>query len=170
MLYNIYLYIKNNIDFIQFSAILIATTRIHKAMKNPNFPFGNRLQRERKNHKDNQTTIANLFGISQPTVTAWEKGKSEPCLEDLVTLADHLGVSTDYLLGRTEDRSLHVSGPIQNVVGANAHDNAQSIALSSGGGSEPCPECARKDAEIARLTRECERLSREAERAAAGVK
>lgn len=43
-----------------------------------------------------------LLGISQPTLSAWEGERKSPSLDKLEQMADIYGVSTDYLLGRTE--------------------------------------------------------------------
>lgn len=50
-----------------------------------------------------------LYKISKDThipksiVYEWASGKREPASEYLVTLADYLGCSVDYLLGRTNN-------------------------------------------------------------------
>ena len=45
---------------------------------------------------------AELLGISQPTLSAWETGNKAPSVEGLEKMADLYGVTTDFLLGRTE--------------------------------------------------------------------
>lgn len=42
------------------------------------------------------------LGISQPTLSAWETGNKAPSVEGLEKMADLYGVTTDFLLGRTE--------------------------------------------------------------------
>lgn len=49
-----------------------------------------------------QETLARALSVSNKTVSKWENGISMPDLEMLSALADHFGVSTDFLLGRTE--------------------------------------------------------------------
>lgn len=46
-----------------------------------------------------QELAARLF-VSRQTVSSWETGRNLPNLETLARLAELLGVSTDYLLGR----------------------------------------------------------------------
>jgi transcriptional regulator with XRE-family HTH domain len=41
-------------------------------------------------------------GISQTTLSDWKRGRSEPKLDKLQRIADYLGVTTDFLLGRTD--------------------------------------------------------------------
>ena len=45
---------------------------------------------------------AELLGISQPTLSAWETGNKVPSVEGLEKMADLYGVTTDFLLGRSE--------------------------------------------------------------------
>lgn len=47
---------------------------------------------------------AELLGISQPTLSAWETGNKTPSVERLEKMADLYGVTTDFLLGRTDSK------------------------------------------------------------------
>lgn len=47
-----------------------------------------------------QYEVARRLGISQSSVSAWEKGEAYPAAENLIKLADILGTTTDALLGR----------------------------------------------------------------------
>lgn len=47
---------------------------------------------------------AELLGISQPTLSAWETGNKTPSVEGLEKMADLYGVTTDFLLGRTDSK------------------------------------------------------------------
>lgn len=47
---------------------------------------------------------AELLGISQPTLSAWETGNKAPSVESLEKMADLYGVTTDFLLGRTDSK------------------------------------------------------------------
>ncbi len=44
---------------------------------------------------------AKLLDVSQPTLSAWEGGRKSPSLDSLEKMADLYGVSTDFLLGRS---------------------------------------------------------------------
>ena len=46
---------------------------------------------------------ADLLGVSQPTLSAWEGGRKSPSLGSLEKMAELYGVSTDFLLGRSTD-------------------------------------------------------------------
>jgi transcriptional regulator with XRE-family HTH domain len=45
-----------------------------------------------------QAQLAERAGCAQPRISAWERGRREPSLLNLVRLASALGVSTDWLL------------------------------------------------------------------------
>lgn len=47
--------------------------------------------------------VAKSTGIANSTISDWKKGKGKPSTDNIVALADLFNVSTDYLLGRTED-------------------------------------------------------------------
>lgn len=49
-----------------------------------------------------QQQVAEYLHITQPSYIRYENGSAEPCLENLVKLADLFDVSLDFLLGRTE--------------------------------------------------------------------
>ena len=50
-----------------------------------------------------QEALARALSVSNKTVSKWENGISMPDLDMLLALADHFGVSTDFLLGRAEE-------------------------------------------------------------------
>lgn len=50
--------------------------------------------------EESQRTVAGAVGVSPPSYNQYESGLVEPTLSTLVKLAEHFGVSTDYLLGR----------------------------------------------------------------------
>lgn len=64
--------------------------------------FQERLVEQRKYNKLTQQRVAEYLGISQPSYIRYEKGDSEPSLENLARLADLFDVSADYLLGRSD--------------------------------------------------------------------
>ena len=57
----------------------------------------------RKEAKLSQTEVAEKLGLGYYTLGKWEQGRAEPSADDLVRLADFFEVSTDYLLGRTDE-------------------------------------------------------------------
>lgn len=63
--------------------------------------FGELLAELRKDRGMTQKQLAEQLHVSVGTVSNYENGAHLPDLEKLVELADHFGVTTDYLLGRT---------------------------------------------------------------------
>ncbi len=66
------------------------------------FSIGERLASMRQQRGLSQAELARLLGIGQSTIAMYEKGRRLPEYRLLVRLADFFGVSTDYLLGRTD--------------------------------------------------------------------
>lgn len=64
-----------------------------------------RLTELRKEYKRTQQDLADLLGITRPAYTAYEAGKRHPDYEGLIKIADFYNVSTDYLLGVTDNPS-----------------------------------------------------------------
>lgn len=55
----------------------------------------------------NQTQIAKLLFTSQTVYSRYERGVLTIPVEHLLILADFYGVSTDYILGRTNNKKLN---------------------------------------------------------------
>ena len=65
--------------------------------------FPMRLKEIRKKRGKTQAEVAEYLGFkSLRGYQLYEEGKNEPSLERLSALADFFGVTTDYLLGRTD--------------------------------------------------------------------
>ncbi len=64
--------------------------------------FGERVSELRKDRGLKQKDIATLLNVAVSTVSNYETDSHEPDLESLCKLADLFGVSTDFLLGRTD--------------------------------------------------------------------
>ena len=65
-----------------------------------------RLRDLREDHDMNQTQVAALLHTSQTVYSRYERGFQTIPVEHLLILADFYGVSTDYILGRTNDPRL----------------------------------------------------------------
>lgn len=72
--------------------------------------IGERLKEIRKDHKHTQQKLADLLKVSVSTVQSWEQGKSDPSHELLVTICRMYSVSSDFLLGLTDDDPLFRKG------------------------------------------------------------
>lgn len=65
-----------------------------------------RLRDLREDHDMNQTQVAELLHTSQTVYSRYERGFQTIPVEHLLTLADYYGVSTDYILGRTNQTKM----------------------------------------------------------------
>lgn len=66
-------------------------------------PFPVRLKEARKRKGLMQKEMAEYLGITPRSFQQYEGGKRRPDYETLVAIADHLGVTLDYLFGRTDE-------------------------------------------------------------------
>ena len=66
-----------------------------------------RLKTLRKKCDMSQDDLAKLLGLTQQAIGKWERGKSDPSNADIVRLANLFSVTTDYLLGNSDD-STHI--------------------------------------------------------------
>ena len=62
--------------------------------------FGNKLKAIMKEKRYTQKDIAEVMGVKRQAVSQYCNGVTVPTVDKLEKLADHFGVSTDYLLGR----------------------------------------------------------------------
>lgn len=69
--------------------------------------FGQKLKTARELRGLNQEQLADRSGLQASAISHFETGNRKPSFENLKKLADALGVSTDYLLGRTDDPEGH---------------------------------------------------------------
>lgn len=67
--------------------------------------FGERLKQLRINRNMTQDEFGLIFEppLAQSTVGTYERGVRQPSLENLVFIANYFNVSTDYLLGITDE-------------------------------------------------------------------
>ena len=63
-----------------------------------------RLRELRKEKKETQAQVAQAVGLVEQHYQKFERGVNLPNLENAWRLADHFGVSIDYLVGRSEKR------------------------------------------------------------------
>ena len=70
--------------------------------------LGIRIAEERKRLGLSQSQLARKVNISQTAVAKQETGANYPSIETLEDYANLFNVTTDYLLGRTDDPKIHV--------------------------------------------------------------
>ena len=63
-----------------------------------------RLRSLRKEKRESQVHVAGVIGLTVRQYQRYEAGEQNPNLDNFCALADHFGVSLDYLAGRTEVR------------------------------------------------------------------
>lgn len=66
-------------------------------------PFAERLQKARQQKGLTQKEVAAYLKMTERSYQHYEGNRRRPNYEILVTLADYLDVTTDYLLGRTDE-------------------------------------------------------------------
>lgn len=70
--------------------------------------FSERLCQLRKETGQSQTDFAKEIGIPYRSYRRYEAGESSPTIPTLLLLADYFQVSTDYLVGRNDQRSRRI--------------------------------------------------------------
>ena len=68
--------------------------------------LGQRLDQQMSLKKISNVKMGEFVGVSDTIVGRWKKGKAFPTSENLSKIADCLGCSADYLLGRTDEVSV----------------------------------------------------------------
>ena len=63
-----------------------------------------RLRDLRKEKKETQVQVALAIGVAEQYYQKLEYGVNLPGIENAWKLADHFGVTIDYLVGRTDER------------------------------------------------------------------
>lgn len=74
-------------------------------------PFHARLREERERLGLKQEDLAEVLGIGRSALSHYERGEREPDHGTLLNMARRFGVTTDYLLCRTDDRLVFVEVP-----------------------------------------------------------
>ncbi len=68
------------------------------------FKFRERIRELRKEKGETQLQVATALGILEAHYQRYERGVTLPNMANAWKLADHFGVSIDYLVGRTDKR------------------------------------------------------------------
>lgn len=67
--------------------------------------FGERLRTLRKEKNLTMKDLGKKFSVAESTISGYEIGNRKPDMQMLQQIADFFDVSTDYLLGRTDERT-----------------------------------------------------------------
>lgn len=77
----------------------------HSSSENKNAKFPARLRDLRREKDLSQVALASILGVSKSTIGLYETGDTLPDAQTVSSLADCFGVSSDYLLCRTDVRT-----------------------------------------------------------------
>ena len=69
--------------------------------------FSERMKEQRRKHGLTQAEVGEIIGTRQDSISTYERGLNYPEVRNLIILADYFGVSTDYLLGRTDNPEIN---------------------------------------------------------------
>jgi transcriptional regulator with XRE-family HTH domain len=94
--------------------------------------FGQRLKALREERELTQEELAKLIGVNRATLANWEVGRTQPDYDRLCRIASYFKVTSDYLIGRTDQRS--APAEIESI------DEAVAIALKLSGVDNPRAE------------------------------
>lgn len=79
--------------------------------------FGIRLKDLRKKHNLTQQQVADRVWVSKSMVSSYELGTRSPSYEVLIKLSRLFGVTTDYLLGVDNKKTIDASGLSDKQIG-----------------------------------------------------
>ena len=71
--------------------------------------FGNNLRNLRKSRNLTQKELGTQFGLSKAVVSKYESSLGYPTFDVLVNIASFFGVTTDFLLGVSNGKTIDVS-------------------------------------------------------------
>ena len=79
--------------------------------------YSKRIKELRIDKEMSQQKLGDLISVNKVSISRYEKGIRKPNLKNINGLADALQTSTDYLLGRIDDREINL-----NIQGFNIDD------------------------------------------------
>ena len=93
--------------------------------------IGNTLQSYRKQIGLSQEDLAYKIGVSRQTVSKWERDECLPEIDKVMMLCDLFNITTDELLGRTENNSSAIAPKEKNITAPKKRKTGK-IMLASG--------------------------------------
>lgn len=72
--------------------------------------FGSKLKAVRKSKGMTQLELAKRLNIAKGSISAYEQGVTYPSVDVLIKICDILDVSSDYLLGISDEITIKMSG------------------------------------------------------------
>lgn len=71
--------------------------------------IGERIKQRREGLGLSQSDLANKIGLTSAAISLLEKGDRKPSYEMILKLSDVLGVTTDFLMGRSNENKIEIS-------------------------------------------------------------
>lgn len=65
--------------------------------------FGKRLKELRQKNGETQNDLAEILQVNTSMISLWETGKNYPEVKKLIEIAEYYEVTTDFLLGLTNE-------------------------------------------------------------------
>lgn len=72
--------------------------------------FGENLKKLRKGRGMTQSELGSKIGLSKAVISKYETGLGYPSFDVLIRIAQFFGVSTDFMLGVSGNKSLDITG------------------------------------------------------------
>ena len=74
-----------------------------------------RIKELRKEKSITMKRLGEIIGVSEGAVSQYENGKRQPDYDTLKKIADFFDVSTDYLLGRTDNPQQNIDQQLEGI-------------------------------------------------------
>ena len=71
--------------------------------------IGTRIAELRKSAGEKQEDLAEVLGCNRGSLANYETGKRTPDVETIIKIAQHYGTTTDYILGVTDNKTVHTT-------------------------------------------------------------
>lgn len=91
---------------------------------------GERLKEIRESKKIKQETVAEYLNLRRQTYSSYETNGSSPNIESLKKLAKYYGVSSDFIIGLTEQQNPTEVYTASNIQGSNFVQGSGSVTVS----------------------------------------
>jgi transcriptional regulator with XRE-family HTH domain len=113
-----------------------------------NSPFAKSIRELMSEQGTTQDVLAEKIGKTRQTVSQYVNGISEPGYDTLVKIADHFGVSTDYLLGRSVPKTVDTTAQAVIAYTGLSEDNVLTLHHMKENASNPMLSDAADDGTI----------------------
>lgn len=90
--------------------------------------FGNRLRNLRISENITGVELGKVLNVTKVAISNWESGKRTPDQETLTKIADYFDVTTDYLLGRTDEKQPKERFQGVNTISAHRIGNIEQLS------------------------------------------